>query len=77
MTKARLKFNESFCSSCVYAIEHTGRKLDGVDDVLFDASTGVITLKYSGDPKVLERFTQLTFTLGHGAEVISTGKEKP
>ncbi|MBU1240678.1 heavy-metal-associated domain-containing protein [Myxococcota bacterium] len=75
MVQATLKFSETFCSSCVYAIERTGRKIKGIDEVLINASTGIITVDYSGDPEVLKKFRELTFTLGHGAEIIGDGRE--
>ena len=76
MSKGTLRFTETFCASCTYAIERTGRKIKGIDDVFIDARTGVITVDYNGDHKALERLREIADTLGHGAEIVSYASEE-
>jgi copper chaperone CopZ len=75
MENGTLKFIDSYCSSCTYAIERTGRKVKGITDVMVDARSGLIHIIYNGDAKVLDRFKELTFTLGHGTKIIESEKE--
>ncbi len=71
MRKGILKFTGTFCGSCTYAIEKAGRKVEGVDDVRVDPSTGLIHVEYSGGDKSLERVLEIVDLLGHGATLVT------
>lgn len=57
------------CASCVYAIEHLGRKIQGISDVQVDAGRQEIRVQYSGDPGSLERIAEVVRHLGYDARV--------
>jgi copper chaperone CopZ len=57
------------CASCVYAIEHLGRKIQGVSDVQVDAGRQEIRVQYSGNPGSLERIAEVVRRLGYDARV--------
>jgi len=57
------------CASCVYAIEHLGRKIQGVSDVQVDAAQQEIRVQYSGNPGSLERIAEVVRRLGYDAKV--------
>jgi len=55
------------CTSCVYAIEHGGRKIKGIDSIHVDAGKGKIFVDYHGNDHVLARITDLVGRLGYSA----------
>ena len=57
------------CASCVYAIEHLGRKIQGVSDVQVDAGRQEIRVQYSGNPGSLERIAEVVRRLGYDTRV--------
>ena len=57
------------CASCVYTIEHLGRKVQGVSEVRVDPGSGEIRVQYEGDPGSLERIAQIVRRLGYQARV--------
>jgi len=57
------------CASCAYAIEHLGRKIQGVSDVQVDAAQQEIRVQYSGNPGSLERIAEVVRRLGYDARV--------
>jgi copper chaperone CopZ len=66
---AILDLNGANCASCVYAIEHLGRKVDGVNDIEVDAATKEIRVEYEGNPGSLERITEIVRRLGYEAKI--------
>ena len=66
---AILDVNGANCASCVYAIEHLGRKVQGVTEVKVDAAQQEIHVEYEGNPGSLERIAEVVRRLGYQAEV--------
>lgn len=66
---AILDVNGASCASCVYAIEHLGRKVQGVSDVRVDAAHREIHVRYAGNPGSLERIAEVVKRLGYDARV--------
>ncbi len=57
------------CPSCVYAIEHFGRKVEGVSEVRVDVTSGEIHVQYAGHVGSLERIAEIVRRLGYTAEI--------
>jgi len=66
---AVLDLQGAHCASCVYTIEHLGRKVQGVSDVRVDAAKQEIHVQYGGNPGSLERIAEVVRRLGYDAEV--------
>lgn len=64
----KLKLNGATCPSCVYAIQHAGRKLKGVDRIEVDPLKKTIDLDYSGDDTVVEQVRDMVDKLGYSAD---------
>ena len=69
MKQAILHLEGANCPSCVYTIEHMGRKVEGVDEVYVDVNSGEIQVNYQGNPGTLERISQIVKTLGYQASI--------
>jgi copper chaperone CopZ len=57
------------CASCVYAIEHLGRKVQGVEEVRVDPAEQEIHVVYGGNPGSLEKIAEIVRRLGYEARV--------
>ena len=66
-----LHISGAHCGSCVYAIEHVGRKLPGVEEVRVDVNSEKITVEYDGDSIVLDRICDLVVRIGHESKVLN------
>jgi copper chaperone CopZ len=66
---AILDVNGANCASCAYAIEHLGRKIQGVTDIKVDAARREIHVRYEGNPGSLERISEVVGRLGYEAKV--------
>jgi copper chaperone CopZ len=66
---AILDVNGANCASCAYAIEHLGRKVQGVSDIKVDAANQEIHVRYEGNPGSLERIGEVVRRLGYEAKV--------
>lgn len=66
---AILELNGATCASCVYAIEHLGRKVDGITDIEVNAALKEIRVAYRGNPGSLERIAQIVHRLGYEARI--------
>jgi cation transport ATPase len=68
------------CPSCVYTIEHTGRKVEGVLDIAVSAIDHRVYVTYEGNPGSLERIAEIVRHIGYDAEIqwdsISSAEEK-
>ncbi|TVR33932.1 MAG: heavy-metal-associated domain-containing protein [Spirochaetaceae bacterium] len=60
------------CTSCSIAIEHLGRKMDGVTDIVVDRGSSTIQLEYNGDQQVLDKLCDFVARLGYEARVKTT-----
>jgi copper chaperone CopZ len=69
LKNAKMDLKGANCASCVYTIEHLGRKIEGIEDILVDAAKHEIRVTYEGDPGVLEKITDIIRRLGYSAAV--------
>ena len=60
------------CTSCSIAIEHLGRKMDGVQDIVVDRGTSTVQVEYNGNREVLDKLCDFVARLGYEARVKST-----
>jgi len=75
--KAILDVKGAHCGSCVYAIEHAGRKLAGVNEVRVHTAEKQIHVEYDGDSAVLTGLCDLVTRLGHSATIRSADADSP
>ena len=68
---AVLDLSGATCGSCVYTIEHVGRKISGISDVFVDVPTQKIYVEYNGDTTTLDSVVNLVRKLGYDASVRS------
>ncbi len=66
---AILDLKGAHCASCVYTIEHLGRKVDGVHEVAVHAGKGEIEVTYAGNPASLERIVAIVKRIGYQARI--------
>jgi copper chaperone CopZ len=66
---AILDLDGAHCASCAYAIEHLGRKVQGVTDIAVDSAQGEIRVEYKGNPGSLERIVEIVRRLGYEASI--------
>ncbi len=71
--KAILDLDGAHCTSCSIAIEHFGRKLEGVHDIYVDRGNHTINLTYDGNEEILAQLCGLVAKLGYEANVRTTG----
>ena len=68
--QAVLKLEGAHCASCVFTIEHAGRKVQGIGEVAVDVNKGEINVTYGGNAGSLERIKEIVHTLGYSAEIL-------
>jgi copper chaperone CopZ len=64
-----LDVNGAHCASCAYAIEHLGRKISGVSEVVVDSANQEIRVTHNGNPAALEKIIDIVHRLGYEAAV--------
>ena len=69
MKKAVIHTDGANCPSCVHALEHNGKKVEGVKDVVVDPSKREITVSYDDNPGSVELVAELVRRLGYQAEI--------
>lgn len=67
--QALLDVDGATCTSCVYTIEHVGRKMKGVKECYVDRNTSQIQLEYDGNQSTLDDIIQLVDKIGYTAVV--------
>ena len=70
--KAILDLEGANCTSCSIAIEHLGRKLDGVEDIFVDRGTSTVQVEYAGTTEVLDKIVEFVDRLGYHASIRTT-----
>ena len=70
--KAILDLEGANCTSCSIAIEHLGKKLDGVHDIMVDRGTSTVQVEYGGDIKTLDKICDFVDRLGYHASIRQT-----
>ena len=69
--KGILALDGASCGSCVYTIEHLGRKIDGVVDVRVNASEQKAVVDYEGPETVLDEIVGIVNKIGHTARIVT------
>lgn len=69
LKKAVLDLKGATCTSCSIAVEHIGRRLDGVSDIYVDRATSTINVTYRDDDSVLDKICDFVHQLGYDAQV--------
>jgi copper chaperone CopZ len=67
LKRAVLELEGATCMSCVYTIEHLGRKMNGIDDVYVDVGTHKIFVEYRGSDDVISEIASIVRRLGYTA----------
>lgn len=67
-----LSLSGATCGSCVYTIEHIGKKLPGVEDVYVDVPTGKVYVDYVGNDETLEKVVEIVRKIGYDANILLT-----
>ena len=67
--RALIDVDGATCTSCVYTIEHVGKKLKGVNDCYVDRNTSQIQLSYDGRDETLDEIVHLVDRIGYNAVV--------
>ena len=70
MKTAKLSLQGANCPSCVYTIEHMGRKIQGVNYVRVDVNDAEIEVMYEGNPGSLERIREIVSKIGYDASIL-------
>ena len=65
-----LKLTGANCLSCRYAIEHTGRKIEGIENIEYNHAEGSLHVDYSGNDESIEKIRTLINKLGYRSEII-------
>ena len=55
------------CASCAFAIEHIGKKIEGIDSIRVDAAKNEIVVDYHGNGELLKKIPELVRRLGYSA----------
>lgn len=63
------------CPSCAYAIERLGAKTAGVRGVYVDIARHRVTIRFDGNPAVVEHIQALIANFGHAAVVKSVAPD--
>lgn len=72
MKNAVFDIGHAGCVSCKRAIEHAGRRLEGVDKIEVDISSHCINLAYDEEhDNVKEELKELVSRIGYEAELVS------
>ncbi len=67
--KAILDLEGGTCTSCSIAIEHLGRKIEGITDIFVDRGTSTIQVEYDGNVEALDRIVQFVDRIGYEASI--------
>ncbi|AFG37234.1 cation transporter [Spirochaeta africana] len=68
-TTAILDVDGATCTSCVYTIEHVGKRIKGVNDVYVDRASHQIQLDYDGNPDTVEKLITVVQRIGYNARL--------
>lgn len=66
-TNAILDLDGASCTSCVYTIEHLGKRIRGVKDIFVDRGTSQIQLDYDGNQETVEKLISIVQKIGYNA----------
>lgn len=73
--RAVLDLQGATCTSCKFAIEHYGKRLEGLSDIHVDAPANKIYVEYDGDETILDSIIWVVRKIGYDASVsVRTGQ---
>jgi len=72
---AILDLQGATCTSCSIAIEHIGRRLDGISAIRVDRARSEIYINYNGDHAVLDKLCDFVRHIGYDATVRDADSE--
>ncbi|MFP4331100.1 MAG: heavy-metal-associated domain-containing protein [Alkalispirochaetaceae bacterium] len=55
------------CTSCKIGIEHMGRRLKGVEDIVVDRENATIELDFDGNPETVTKIIEFVERIGYAA----------
>ena len=58
------------CTSCTFAIEHMGEKLEGIEDIWVDKQDSRIYVDYDGNTMLLDKICEFVGKIGYKAEIL-------
>lgn len=67
--RALLDLEGANCTSCSIAIEHMGRRMEGISEIRVDRANSVIHVSYHGDSAVLDKLCDFVRHIGYSAVV--------
>jgi copper chaperone CopZ len=67
--RAVLDLLGAHCTACAITIEHAGRRLPGVKDIVVDRGTRTIQVEYEGDDSVLADICAIVDRIGYEATI--------
>ena len=73
--KGILSLKGANCASCVYTIEHVGRKIKGIEEIRVQAGEQRVYVDYSGEKEVLDKVASIVETIGYEAKIVETEAE--
>ena len=65
------------CPSCRRALEHRGKRIQGVESLTMDIARKEIHVEYDGNPEVIDTIIEFVDILGYEAELRETKDETP
>lgn len=68
-----IKIIGATCTSCTFAIEHMGEKLDGIEDIWVDKKESCIHVDYDGNTELLDKICEFVGRIGYKAEITAEG----
>lgn len=75
MEFATLDLVGATCTSCVFGIEHMGRRIKGVEEIEVDRTNGEIRLEFDGNPATVEKIVQFVQAIGYEARPRETAAQ--
>lgn len=75
MERATFDLVGATCTSCVFGIEHMGRRIKGVDEIEVDRTVGEIRMDFDGNPATVEKIVQFVAAIGYEARLKQTASQ--
>ena len=73
---ATLDLKGANCTSCSIAIEHIGRRMDGIAHIRVDRAHSAVYVTYNGDIAVLDKLCDFVRQIGYSATIRSTNDQE-
>lgn len=72
MERATFDLIGATCTSCAIGIEHMGRRIHGVEEIVVDRGSSEIHLDFDGNPQTVEKIIGFIRAIGYDATVRET-----